>query len=151
MKDNVKLCGQRLRRLRAAAGLSQESLAAKCGVHAISINYLEQGRREPKPATLAALAKGLGVSADLLLRREGPETGAPAKPECFGQRPRQLRKAAGWSQEDLALKCGVNPNTISSLELGQRDPQPATIAMLAKALGISVTELLNPLNFPAPN
>jgi transcriptional regulator with XRE-family HTH domain len=62
----------------------------------------------------------------------------------FGQRLRELRTAAGLSQADFAYKCGIGLTSISSLERGKRDPQTATLVMLARALNISVAELVNP-------
>ncbi len=55
--------GGRLRRLRQAAGLSQEALAERAGLTAAAIGALERGeRRHPYPHTLHALASALGLS-----------------------------------------------------------------------------------------
>src|SRR5688500_11966531 len=55
--------GERLRRLRVAAGLSQEALAERSGLSAQAIGALETGkRRRPYPHTVAALADALGLS-----------------------------------------------------------------------------------------
>src|SRR5687768_10349208 len=55
--------GERLRRLRVAAGLSQEALAERAGLSAQAIGALETGkRRRPYPHTVAALADALGLS-----------------------------------------------------------------------------------------
>src|SRR5687768_6949154 len=55
--------GERLRRLRVAAGLSQEALAERAGLSVQAIGALESGkRRRPYPHTLAALADALGLS-----------------------------------------------------------------------------------------
>ena len=56
--------GERLRRRRIAAGLTQESLAARSGLTAKGIAALERGRRQrPYPHTVQALAVALGLSA----------------------------------------------------------------------------------------
>ena len=48
--DNQSPFGERLRRLRVAAGLSQEALAERAGVSAQAIGALETGkRRRPYP------------------------------------------------------------------------------------------------------
>ena len=53
--------GERLRRLRVAAGLSQEALAERAGLSVQAIGALETGkRRRPYPHTVAALAEALG-------------------------------------------------------------------------------------------
>ena len=57
--------GGRLRRLRAAAGLTQEQLAARAGLTAQAVAALETGkRRRPYPRTVRALAEALGLSED---------------------------------------------------------------------------------------
>jgi predicted ATPase/DNA-binding CsgD family transcriptional regulator/DNA-binding XRE family transcriptional regulator len=54
--------GARLRRLRRAAGLTQEALAERAGLTAKGVAALERGRsRRPYPHTLAALAGALGL------------------------------------------------------------------------------------------
>jgi transcriptional regulator with XRE-family HTH domain len=66
-----------LRRYRKHAGLSQERLAAECGVHRTEISLLERGGREPRLSTIVRLARALAVSPGTLLedvdeRRSGP-------------------------------------------------------------------------------
>ena len=58
--DPAESVGQRLRRLRLAAGLSQAALAGG-DVHPSYVSLLESGRRSPTPAILAELAARLGV------------------------------------------------------------------------------------------
>ncbi len=55
--------GARLRRLREAAGLTQEELAERAGLTAKGISDLERGRRRrPYPHTVRSLADALGLS-----------------------------------------------------------------------------------------
>jgi predicted ATPase/transcriptional regulator with XRE-family HTH domain len=55
--------GERLRRLRVAAGLSQEALAERAGLSVQAIGALETGkRRRPYPHTVAALADALELT-----------------------------------------------------------------------------------------
>ncbi|MFA6691465.1 MAG: helix-turn-helix transcriptional regulator [Saccharofermentanales bacterium] len=57
-----------IRRLREAAGLTQEKLAEAAGVSPLSIRNIETGRTvDPKARTLAAIARALGVSTDNLV------------------------------------------------------------------------------------
>jgi transcriptional regulator with XRE-family HTH domain len=56
-----------LRRLRAAAGLSQEDLAFRAGIHRTQVSLLEGGKRMPRVFTLVCLAGALGVTPDDLL------------------------------------------------------------------------------------
>lgn len=59
--------GRNLRGARREAGLSQEQLAERSGLHMTEISRLERGVRDPRLATVVRLARGLGVrAADLL-------------------------------------------------------------------------------------
>jgi transcriptional regulator with XRE-family HTH domain len=50
-----------LRELRVEAGISQEELAHRCGLHRTEISLLERGQRDPRLTTIERLAGGLGV------------------------------------------------------------------------------------------
>ena len=55
----------------------------------------------------------------------------------FGALLRQLRLAAGLTQEALAERAGVSAKAVSDLERGpSRSPRLATVALLAAALGL---------------
>jgi predicted ATPase/DNA-binding XRE family transcriptional regulator len=57
--------GARLRRLREAAGLTQEELAERAGLTRKAISVLERGeRKRPYPHTVRSLADALGLSED---------------------------------------------------------------------------------------
>lgn len=60
----------------------------------------------------------------------------------FGERVRELRQAAGMSQEGLADASGLHRTYISSLERGQRNVSLDNIHALARALGVSPSALL---------
>jgi transcriptional regulator with XRE-family HTH domain len=57
--------GARLRRLREAAGLTQEELASRAGLSSDAVSRLECGQRKhPYPHTVRALANTLDLSED---------------------------------------------------------------------------------------
>ncbi len=56
-----------LRQHRMIAGLTQEELAKCVGMHRVSINELETGKRSPRPRTIKKLADALGVDARKLM------------------------------------------------------------------------------------
>ncbi len=58
--------GERLKRLRQAAGMSQPQLALAAGVPVGTLREWEQGRRLPSLRGFIAVARGLGVSLDEL-------------------------------------------------------------------------------------
>lgn len=62
--------------------------------------------------------------------------------EAVGDRVREFRKALGLRQEDLAARAGVSRQTVVNLENRRHVPETATLAKIAKALGVSLGELL---------
>lgn len=64
----------------------------------------------------------------------------------FGRRIRHLRVAMGFSQEQLAAKCGLDRTYISSIERGQRNVALKNIATLAQALDVSLSKLFEDLD-----
>ncbi|MCH7230943.1 helix-turn-helix domain-containing protein [Glycomyces sp. L485] len=56
----------------------------------------------------------------------------------FNLRP--LRARAMMSQEELALKAGVGTRTIRDIESGRVRPQPKTLRLLVKALGLNESD-----------
>jgi transcriptional regulator with XRE-family HTH domain len=62
--------------------------------------------------------------------------------EAFGIVLRELRKQRDLSQETLAYDAGIERNYISLLELGKNSASLKIIFKLAKAFGITVSELM---------
>lgn len=60
----------------------------------------------------------------------------------FGERVRQLRKAKGLSQEKLAELADLHRNYIGGIERGERNLALLNILRLARALGVSPSQLL---------
>lgn len=55
---------------------------------------------------------------------------------------KRIRLAKQMSQGDICRKLGVDRAYISNVESGNKNPTLSTITKLAKALGVSVDELL---------
>lgn len=63
----------------------------------------------------------------------------------FGERVRQLRKKKGWNQDELAEHSGLSRVTIAKYETGvKKRPAVQTAAAIADALGVSLSELMEP-------
>lgn len=60
----------------------------------------------------------------------------------FGRHLAQLRHDAGLTQEEVAERSGLHANYIGDLERGERNPTLITLLALAKAFGMSVSELI---------
>lgn len=52
-----------------------------------------------------------------------------------------IRQKKGMTQKQVAEACGLADSTIRTYELGNANPKPATVAKIAKALGVSAAEL----------
>jgi transcriptional regulator with XRE-family HTH domain len=64
------------------------------------------------------------------------------KLKIFGEQVRKLRKARGLSQEELAELAELHRNYIGGIERGERNVALLNMVRLAKALGVSLSELL---------
>jgi len=61
----------------------------------------------------------------------------------LAKKVKQLREKLGLSQEKLARLADVSNNTIINIEAGKQDnPTIDTLKKVAKALGVSVEELI---------
>jgi len=56
---------------------------------------------------------------------------------------KKLRQKKGWSQEKLAREASISYNTLIKIERGGiKNPKLETVIKLAKALGVSVDDLI---------
>ena len=60
----------------------------------------------------------------------------------FARRLKRLRAERQMSQADVAKRSGVSREYIARLEVGQQDPTLGTMQKLAKALKVTVGELV---------
>jgi len=65
-----------------------------------------------------------------------------ARRRLFGQHLRNLRDAAGLSQEELALRAEIARNYIGGIEAGERSVGLDVVFALADALHVSSRELM---------
>jgi len=63
----------------------------------------------------------------------------------FGNRVRALRKERGFSQEAFAGFCDLDRTYVGGVERGERNISLRNIEMIAKALGVSVCDLMRGL------
>ena len=80
----------RIRTLRKAAGWTQQSLADELGLKRSALGAYEEGRAEPKLATLIALARHFGMSLDAFVLGESEED-------------RMMRRVIGGDLRDLSV------------------------------------------------
>ena len=86
---------------------------------------LDRVRTERRPVN--------GFNGGIPVEVEGPRLGA---------RLRQLRKAAGLTQAELARRTGIHRPNIARVEAGRHTPSLETLARLATAIGVPTTAVL---------
>lgn len=60
----------------------------------------------------------------------------------LGKNLKRIRTKKGMTQGDIVRTLGVSRSFVSNIENGKTNPTLATISKLAKALGVSVEELI---------
>jgi transcriptional regulator with XRE-family HTH domain len=62
--------------------------------------------------------------------------------KVIGRKIKELREAAGLTQQQLATNAGLSSSNLSQIEQGhKRDPRISTLKALARALGVSIDAL----------
>lgn len=74
-----------------------------------------------------------------MLAEQGEDEGLLLR---VGERIRNKRKACGFSQEKLAERAEVSPITIHRIEKGENSAGIQSYSSIARALGLSLIELL---------
>ena len=70
-----------------------------------------------------------------------PRGDVPAERIRFGEKVREVRLAAGLSQEKASELAGIHPTYWSSLERGQRNVGIDNVFRIASALGVPASKL----------
>lgn len=60
----------------------------------------------------------------------------------FGRRLYKLMMAKGWSQSELARRAGIARDSVSTYVRAVSMPEPLNLERMARALGVSATDLL---------
>jgi len=60
----------------------------------------------------------------------------------FGNKVQKLRKAKGWSQEELAKRAKLHRTYIGSIERSERNVSLINIERIAMALNVKASELI---------
>lgn len=64
--------------------------------------------------------------------------------EALATRVRVLRREQGLTQEQLADRAGLNPRHVQKVEAGELNVTISTLSALALALGVTITDLIEP-------
>ena len=63
----------------------------------------------------------------------------------FGERLRDLRKAAGFTQEGFALECQLDRSYVGAVERGERNLSLCNIYKMANKLNLSIASVFDGL------
>jgi len=62
--------------------------------------------------------------------------------ETFRKRLFMKRGSRGWTQEDLAKRCGLHTTAIAQFETGRRKPSFNNLIKISKGLNVSIDWLM---------
>ena len=135
--------GEKLKQLRKDAGLTQDSIAEKLGVHNQTVSKWERGLLQPDISLLGNLADALGVSMEKLLDCKECERTFKGtfSTTQLGQSIAKNRIIKNESQQALATALGVSADTVSHWERGQTMPSAITLCAIAEHFDVPVSEL----------
>ena len=80
-RELVAAVGQRIQRLRLAAGLTQEQLAERVGIQPVSLSRIETGAKPGSISAYAAIASSLGITVSELMDVDVDHEEAEHSPE----------------------------------------------------------------------
>ena len=63
----------------------------------------------------------------------------------LGSNLRKAREAYGWSQEELAMRCGVHRTYVGGVERGEHNVTILTLRKMAKTLRMSLRDAIQGL------
>lgn len=67
--------------------------------------------------------------------------------QIIGQNVRELRLKQGLTQLELANRCSINREEVSRIENARRDYMHSTLLEVCEGLGISVVDVMKPMNY----
>ncbi len=73
-----------------------------------------------------------------------PRKASQSARAILAENVRAFRKELGYSQEEMAELCDLHRTYIGSVERKERNVSLSTLEVFARALGVSVPELLTP-------
>lgn len=60
----------------------------------------------------------------------------------LGRNLRRVREARGWSQEEMAFRCGIHRTYVGGVERGEYNATILTIRRFTQALGIRLADAI---------
>lgn len=135
--------GNLIRVYRKRNKMTIKELAEKSGVSEISIRSYENNKRNPKYETLEKIADVLGIPVSEILGYKLQGQCDNLRALSLGENIKSNRLKKKLTQKKLAETIGVSTITIQNYENNRREPNIETLLLIAKALEVPVSELLN--------
>jgi transcriptional regulator with XRE-family HTH domain len=133
MSDITSRIAGRVRALRAAAGMSLESLAARCDVSRSMISLIERGETSPTAVVLQKIATGLGVTLGSLFDEP---SGTPNPLSTAKDRMRWKDPQSGYIRRNISPANFPSPIRIVEVEF----PAGARVAYETGARDLAVAQ-----------
>lgn len=132
--------GKALRARRLSLGITQETLAERCGVPRARVSRVESGVSRHRIGTVLRLAREMRTSLSLARSSVGSPSprGGITSLHNLGRKIRAAREELDLRQQDLAARSKVNRVQISKIESARSDPLTDTVIKLAEAMGLVV-------------
>ncbi|MFD3517688.1 helix-turn-helix domain-containing protein [Streptomyces sp. NPDC058657] len=74
--------------------------------------------------------------------RTDPPEWVLTRRRAIGEAIRQARRGAGLTQEQVALRIGIERHNLSSIEMGHVGARLDTLLLIADAIGVPLAELV---------
>lgn len=143
-----------LKAFRSAKNLNQTEFAKEIGFSRAELSLIERELVDPRLKTLKKIADYMGISISKLLQVEtdGIDTYSELHSsenfpelEFISQRLKTYRSQYEESQEVFAEHIGIHIASLSLMERKRMNPRLSTLQKIAAYMGITVSELLTPL------
>lgn len=132
--------GDRLRRLRKSAKLTQSEVGAKLRVSKQAVSNWEKGIHAPSRRHRIALADLYGVRVEELPEQynfipDDTAAGTYRRTDVNPAKLTEARKDLSLTQREAGIRTGLSRNIISQYETGDRTPSSNAMLKLAEAYG----------------
>lgn len=150
----IEVISEYLKTFRSTKNINQTEFAKESGLSRAELSLIERELADPRLSTLKKIADFMGISISNLLRVETdiiftyselyPSESFPEL-EFISQRLKAYRNKYEESQEEFADHIGIHIASLSLIERKRMNLRLSTLQKIAAYMGITVSELLTPL------
>lgn len=132
--------GEKIKRLRKQAALTQTELGAKLGVQKNAVSKWECGRVEDIPASkIMAMASLFGVPPSYLIDDEAETPRCLILKSAPGEKIRSARRKKRLTMQQLSVAASVSIPRLNAIELVISEPTLAEMDRIAAALSVPLS------------